>query len=367
MAVGGDRDGASLSDEEWERFLRESMEGSANAPREPSAQARSVGSRPGEGLGQPDGWRTYTPPAPRRRKGWYVAGFVASVALLVVAVAPERVAGWFGSGSQESQESRPLAPETGDPGEAPPMEPAERPTLAEPFKGSPAARWASGAAGITVPEARATGWMSAPQVAQALERSRDFLVASNLDPAVLTGSRPEKAITLINPHQRDVQDFLRVAFRTPDEKNDPLLLFSRFQSSQVHLVGDVVKTRGQLTYREGERGAVHVTGDVTFVYPVTPAEGGDQVVRTIVRREVVMSWDDPADVITESGTFSLVSYKLDMTNGGCDTHNGFLTPTFGNERPSTGGAPPVDPYDRSRSFDERMASADGGCGVATRS
>ncbi|MFE0704562.1 hypothetical protein [Streptomyces sp. NPDC058872] len=367
MAVGGYRDGESVPDEEWERFLRESMEGSANAPREPSARARSVGNRSGKGPGQPDGWRTYTPPEPRRRKGWYVAGFVASVALLVVAVVPERVVGWFGSESQGSQESRPLAPETGIPGEAPPAEPAERPTLEEPFKGSPAARWASGAAGITVPEARATGWMSTPQVARALERSRDFLVASNLDPAVLTGARPEKAITLINPHQRDVQDFLRVAFRTPDEKNDPLLLFSRFQNSRVRLVGDVVKTRGQLTYREGERGAVQVTGDVTFVYPVTPAEGGDQVVRTIVRREVVMSWDNPADVITASGTFSFVSYKLDVTNGGCDTHDGFLTPTFGDEHSSTGDGPLVDPYDRSRSLDERTASAEGGCGVATRS
>ncbi|MEH1097107.1 hypothetical protein [Micromonospora sp. CPCC 205739] len=47
-----------------------------------------------------------------------------------------------------------------------------------------------------------------------------------------------------------------------------------------------------------------MTADVTFVYPVTPAGDGGrdaEVVRTIVRREVVMSWDDPAKVIAEPG------------------------------------------------------------------
>ncbi|BDM74967.1 hypothetical protein HEK616_84540 (plasmid) [Streptomyces nigrescens] len=167
-----------------------------------------------------------------------------------------------------------LAAETARPTQAPLVQPAQRPTEGEPLCGSPAAHWASGADGITVPKAGAVGWMSAAEVGRALVRSRDFLVASGLDRGVLRGERPEKTMALINPHQRDVQDILKTAFRTPSEKNVPLLLFSRFQSSRTRVVGDVVNSRGRLTYREGKRGALQVTADVTLVYPVTRVDGG---------------------------------------------------------------------------------------------
>ncbi len=220
--------------------------------------------------------------------------------------------------------------------------------------------------------------MNRDQVAQALARSRDFLVASGLDTGVLRGERPAKAIALINPHQEDVQDYLATAFRTPSRKNDPRLLFSRFEKSKASLVGHVVKTRGRLTFREGERGAVEVTADVTYVYPVvradTSGEGGEgggsgeDIVRTIVRRETVMSWDDPAKVRTEPGTFSLVSYGADITNGGCGgTYTGYFTPPFGADGAAPGGTE-VDPYDRSKAMDARTGENDPpGCRTATRS
>ncbi|MEV4437990.1 hypothetical protein AB0K09_03070 [Streptomyces sp. NPDC049577] len=350
MGTGTGADGSSRSDEEWERFLRESVAGVADAPKEPSARARDVAKRlraeSGRGV---EGWRSYTPARPKRRTGWYVVGLLASLVLLVVALAPGRIVDLFAGADS-------------------PAEAAQRPTRDEPFRGSPAASWASGVAGITVPKAEAVGWMSAAEVEQALARSRDFLVASGLDRGVLRGERPEKAIALINPHQKDVQDLLKTAFRTPSEKNDPLLLFSRFQPSRTHLVGDVVKTRGRLTYREGERGALLVTADVTFVYPVTRADpgGDDEIVRTIVRRELVLSWDDPAKVITEPGTFSIVSYKYDMTNGGCGAATGYFTPPFGTDRRADAAGTEVDPYDRSTPVGQGKSSGDE-CARATRS
>ncbi|MFC9426971.1 hypothetical protein [Streptomyces sp. NPDC056987] len=349
------KDGTSIPDEEWERFLREAEAGSQGAPEEPSARARMVARRLQEEPGRPEGWRTYGP-APRRRgrKVWYVVGLLAAVALLLVALDPGRVTGWFGGGSGGSGEAGAL-----------------RPTVEEPFKGSPAERWDDGTAGISLPAARATGWMNAEEVARALDRSRDFLAASSLDPGVLRGERPREAIALINPRQRDVQDYLTAAFGTPSEEDDPLLLFSRFAESEVRLVGDVVKTRGRITYREGDAGAVEVTTDVTYVYPVVRAEAGsDEVVRTIARREIVMSWDDPEKVVIEPGTFSLVSYKVDSTNGGCSTFTGYFTPAFGAERATSGpeDGPEVDPYDRSTSMDARMREAgDAACGSAIRS
>ncbi|MFE0192960.1 hypothetical protein [Streptomyces sp. NPDC058989] len=363
MGTGTEPDGTSRSDEEWERFLRESVAGVADAPKEPSARAREVTKRlrtePGR---DPEGWRSYTPARPRRRTGWYVVGLLASLVLLVVALAPGRIVDLFAGDDPDSP-----AAETARPTQAPPAQAPQRPTRDEPFGGSPAASWANGAAGITVPKAGAVGWMSAAEVERALARTRDFLVASGLDRAVLRGERPKKAIALINPHQRDVQDLLKTAFRTPSDNNDPLLLFSRFQPSRTHLVGDVVKTRGRLTYREGKRGALQVTADVTFVYPVTRADaGGDEIVRTIVRRELVLSWDDPDKVITEPGTFSIVSYTYDMTNGGCGAPTGYFTPPFGTDRQTDEAATEVDPYDRSTPIGRGKPSGDK-CRRATRS
>ncbi|EPH41532.1 hypothetical protein ABT390_08905 [Streptomyces aurantiacus] len=363
----------SISDEEWERFLREAEAGTRDAPEEPSARARMVARRLREEPEAPEGWRTHRPPRRRRgRKLWYAAGLLVAVGLLVVALAPGRVAGWFGGGDGEgSGDSAPLAAESERPARAPASEASRRlPTVREPFRGSPAARWGDGTAGIHMPSARATGWMSEDQVARALSRSRDFLAASSLDPGVLRGEHPEKAIALINPRQRDVQDYLATAFRAPSRDNDPLMLFSRFARKDVRVVGDVVKTRGRITFREGKRGAVEVTADVTYVYPVVRAAGGsDEVARTIVRRETVMSWDDPAKVVTAPGTFSLLSYKTDTTNGGCDNVTGYFVPEFGAGRAGTGSGNgrEVDPYDRSASMDTRMREAgEAGCGTATR-
>ncbi len=363
MTAGEERCGSSVPDEEWERFLQDSMTGVSDAPREPSARARGVAKRLREEQVDAGGWRSYSPARPSRKKGWYVVGVLASAALLIVALAPGRIVGWL---SDTNRAEEPIAAETERPTQAPPAESARQPTLDEPFRGSPAARWATGTGGITVPEAKATGWMSRVQVERALKQTRDFLAAANLDPVALQGGHPKKAIALINPHQQDVQDFLKTAFREPGSQNDPLLLFSRFDTTQVRLVGDVVKTRGRITYREGERGALQVASDVTYVYPVVSAEGGSEVVRTIVRREVVLSWDDPSKVITEPGTFSLVSYKVHMTNGGCGASTGYLTPPFATGEAATGAVPEVDPYDRSTSMSEQAASDDE-CGTATRS
>ncbi|MFE0100658.1 hypothetical protein [Streptomyces sp. NPDC059009] len=360
--------GASIPDEEWDRFLREAEAGDAGAPKEPSARARMVAGRLPKDGSRPEGWRSHPPARRRRGKGWYAVGLLVAAGLLVVALDPGRVAGWFGGGDGGSE---PLAAESNRPSGPPAEVAAQRPTIKEPFRGSPAARWGDGAAGIHLPAARATGWMSKKQVSKALERTQEFLSAASLDRGVLRGEYPRKAVELINPQQPDVQDYLKTAFDRPSRANDPLMLFSRFEKSKVRPAGDVVKTRGRITFREGKRGALEVTADVTYVYPVVrAAAGSDDVARVIVRRETVLSWDDPAKVAIDPGTFSLISYRADTTNGGCNTHTGYFTPEFRAERAATGRGDgrEVDPYDRSTSMDARMREAkEGECGTATRS
>ncbi|CAM5233892.1 hypothetical protein [Streptomyces sp. WY228] [Streptomyces griseus] len=135
--------GASIPDEEWERFLREAEAGSAGAPEEPSARARMVTRRIQEEPGPPEGWRTHTPVRRRSGRSWYALGLVVAVVLLVaVAVAPGRIIGWFDGG--DAVDTPPLAAESERP-DGPPAQEADgpRPTPDEPFAGSPAARRAS--------------------------------------------------------------------------------------------------------------------------------------------------------------------------------------------------------------------------------
>ncbi|MFJ3646230.1 hypothetical protein [Streptomyces murinus] len=66
-----------------------------------------------------------------------VAGSLALVALLGVALFPRRVVGWFGGGGQDTT---PPAAESERPRTSPGAEPDLRPTLTEPFRGPPAAR-----------------------------------------------------------------------------------------------------------------------------------------------------------------------------------------------------------------------------------
>ncbi|GAA2721491.1 hypothetical protein GCM10010315_44440 [Streptomyces luteosporeus] len=184
MGAGAEPDGSSRSGEEWDRFLRESVAGTVDAPKEPSARARDVAKRlrtdPCRGM---EGWRSYTP---RRRTGWYVVGALASL-LLVVALVPGQLMDLFAG-----PDSPPLAAATARPAQAPPAGESQHPTTDEPFRGSPAASWADRATGITMPTARAVGWMSAAEVERALARSRDFLVAASLDRGVLRGEHPDK-------------------------------------------------------------------------------------------------------------------------------------------------------------------------------
>jgi hypothetical protein len=190
VGTGTNAGGSSTSDEEWERFLQDSKLGAADSPKEPSARARQVTRRLGAQQ-PPQGWRTHTPVHRRSRRLWPAVRLFAVLALLGLALFPNQILGLFRG---DTSSSAPLAPETAYPDQAPPAQKSLRPTLAEPFRGSPAAQWSNGSAGITLPAAKATGWMSAAQVGQALDASRTFLVASTLDPHVLCceGSGPPR-------------------------------------------------------------------------------------------------------------------------------------------------------------------------------
>ncbi|MER6286369.1 hypothetical protein [Streptomyces sviceus] len=361
-----------IPDDVWAQFARDTERDIRDsAPKEPSARAREVTERlrRQEARGElPEGWRTG--PAWQQKKSrrglWSVLAVAVAVGVAVVAVKPSLVPGDpFGARTSSEAASSPLPQETAAPTAAPSAEPSQVPTLDDPFAGSPAKRWADGAAGIAVPRAKAVGGRSAAKVEQVLELTKKLLVESNLDPATLRGERPRAALDVLDPLQKDVRGLLETGLRKPDEKHDPLWMFSRFDPKEVRPVGDVVKTRGRMTFKAGDHASVAVHADYTFVYPVVQTNGSTEVTRTIIRRILDVEISDPAKYQVTPGKLTVVNWDQDINNSACEVYDGYLHPSFSSAEPTgpdpTG--PTSDPYDRSKPLD---ANRDKGCGTVSR-
>ncbi|MFG2313635.1 hypothetical protein [Streptomyces tendae] len=367
----GDEPAPSISDEQLEAFLREAADGGGrSAPKEPSARARMVARRLRE-QEQPTPWRAPqgSPKGDRRgrrRLVGTVVGVVALAALAVVAVRPSLVLDRL-PGGDDAAAPPTLAAESARPTGAPGAAAgAERATRAHPFRGSPAERWAEGADAIDVPAAKPLSGMSKDDVAFALRRTKELLVAANLDPAVLRGGHPDEALDVLDPKQPELLPKLRRSLSSPDEDHDPLRLFTRFDPAETRPAGDVVKVRGRMTLAAGEPGVVKVNADYTFVYPLVRADDADgPVARTIIRRVLTLTLNDPAKWHVTKGKLLVEKYFSEYGNTDCDVYDGFLHPGFPDDGP--GGARPTgpltDPYDRSRPL---TGSGSGGCGQVTR-
>ncbi|MFE3163529.1 hypothetical protein [Streptomyces sp. NPDC059224] len=363
---------SSIPDEVWERFIRDSERDiRRSAPKEPSARARQVTERL-RGQQEPEGWRTgpawqeMNGRTTRRRKVWAVIGLPVAIAVAVVAMRPSLIPGDpFGSASGADTAVTQLPAETAAPTAAPSAVAPETPTLAHPFAGSPALRWADGEAGIVLPKATALGSIPKDRVELALRQTRKLLVDANLNPEVVAGAHPDAALAVLDPRQPRLLDELDTALRHPSKAHDPLSLFSRFDPEDVMPAGKVVKTRGRITFAKGKFAGVAVHADFTFVYPVVPVDGSGEVTRTIVRRVVDTELPDPTRYRVTPGRLTLVSYDEDAGNSACGIDDGFLHPQFPSHAP-TGSASPsgpsVDPYDRSRKIGEGPK----GCGTVSR-
>ncbi|MEV7982042.1 hypothetical protein [Streptomyces sp. NPDC086519] len=369
---GDEPSSSSISDEVWAQFLRDSERDiRTSAPKEPSARAREVTARLKRQKGEPEGWRTgpawqeMNGRAARRRRTWAVVGVPLAIAVAVVAMRPSLIPGDpFGSSAGTDTATAPLPDETTTPTAPPSAVAPDTPTLAHPFAGSPALRWADGAAGIVLPKATALGAIPKDRVELALQQTKRLLVDANLNPDVVAGGRPRAALSVLDPKQPDVLDNLTTSLRSPSKTHDPLFLFSRFDPKDVKQAGKIVKVRGRITFTKGKFEGVAVHADYTFVYPVVRADGSTEVTRTIVRRVIDAELPDPVRYRVTPGRLSLLRYDEDAGNSACDINDGYLHPQFPSQAPTAGAAPSgpsVDPYDRSRDIGAEQA-----CGTASR-
>ncbi|MFF3584122.1 hypothetical protein [Streptomyces mirabilis] len=388
----GEFEQPSVPDDVWERFARDTERDiRSSAPKEPSARARMVTERlrqkDAKGA-QPEGWRTgpawqeMDGRASRRRRLWAILGVPVAIAVALVAVKPSLLPGDpFGtsSGTPSGGASAAALPaETAPPTAAPSSASPDTPTLDRPFAGSPAERWADGAAAIVVPKAKPVGTFTSAQVAAALKQAKTLLVGANLAPGTLRGERPESALAVLDPKQPRMLDDVNGWLRAPGKKHDPLMLFSRFDPAEVRPAGDVVKVRGRMTFKAGAHASVAIHMDYTFVYPLIQADqaskatgatetsgASTEVARTIVRRVLDLELLDPRKYQATPGKLAITRYDQDLANTACDVYDGFLHPQFDSAAPT--GAPPTgpttDPYDRSRDI---AHSGTESCGTVSR-
>ncbi|MFF3987639.1 hypothetical protein ACFY0B_23955 [Streptomyces sp. NPDC001797] len=371
---GDEPSSSSISDEVWEQFLQDTERDiRKSAPKEPSARAREVSERLKGQQGQPEGWRTgpawqeMNGRAARRRRTWAVIGVPLAIAVAVVAMRPSLIPGDpFGSSAGTDTAATQLPAETTTPTAPPSAVAPDTPTLAHPFAGSPALRWADGAAGIVLPKATALGAIPKGRVELALQQTRKLLVDANLNPDVMAGGTPAAALSVLDPKQPGVLDNLKTSLRSPSKTHDPLFLFSRFDPKDVKPAGKIVKVRGRITFAKGKYQGVAVHADYTFVYPVVRAatDGSTEVTRTIVRRVIDTELSDPTRYRVTPGRLTLLRYDEDAGNTACGIDDGYLHPRFPSQAPTGSAAPTgpsVDPYDRSRDIGKEEA-----CGTVSR-
>jgi len=220
---------------------------------------------------------------------------------------------------------------------------------ADPFSGTPADHWADGAAGITVPAARAHGPYTAAQVRSAYQTTRTLLIAGNLDWPTLRGGAPKAFEALLVPPER--KDFLAGLHTTAvgkdgSEKNTRGWI-TTFAPGSTTFVTTIVKVRGRMgagiaTVPGGK--VLRITVDYLFVYVVEPPGDPADWMRVV---QQVTGTVDFARWETQGSSFEPWYSASGSTAGArCDTHDGYIHPDFSTGPPSTvqASGAPVNPY-----------------------
>lgn len=173
----------------------------------------------------------------------------------------------------------PLAPQEAVPGSTP----------ADLFKHSPAAQFRKGADGVTLPAARGSEHFSESQVLAALTGAKDYVVASSLNPAVLTGDATRSVRILLDPGQLEQFD-QSIERPTNDGQHAATGWMVRFDPAKVALADREIRVNGTLAVEESGPNALEVTADHVFAYALRGAgdgaKAGEDASLFTVRREV---------------------------------------------------------------------------------
>jgi hypothetical protein len=219
----------------------------------------------------------------RRRKLLRTLGVIVVATVAVVAVGPT-LRSWLAGTTPEAYptQSVPDGITVTTSESAPTIEPGDS------FADTAAAQYPKGAAGITLPPAKAVKGFTAKEVGAALQKVRGALIAGRLDNTMLVGHKPAKFLALLAPPSRShtanwfkTDDFSSVATRiAPSAKLDPK------QPPRVS---------GRVTYASkmvDQIQTLRVTTNFIWAYAFL---GPDRPI-AVLHDEVVWDFPDPDDV-----------------------------------------------------------------------
>lgn len=267
----------------------------------------------------------------RRRRGrWFAGGLVVLAVGAVVTLLVR---------------SSLLEPVAGDPSQSEATRRAENAgviDLTRPFAATPAADWADGAAGITLPQPKAIGGFSAEQVAQATQLVRDVLVASRIDHKLLVSHDPSTYLGLL---AEDARRQLEPSFSDGRELEVQSLV--SLIASGSTLLPVEPKVSGTMSVSLGDAGELVIHTNYVFAYAFEPPTQVRLVdaMNTIV---VVRADVDYKLLVGDRWRPSSLGLWFDDASGfgysiGCEAYRkGFLAPVMA-ERTVTKQQDGVDP------------------------
>ncbi|MBO4207905.1 hypothetical protein [Micromonospora echinofusca] len=222
------------------------------------------------------------------------------------------------------------------------------------WAGTPAQTFPSGATGIMLPPARATGPYTAAQVRDGLALVRRALVEARLGPRMLAGDN-KPFLALMAPADRP--------YLAKDFADSTFLSYATRISKRVKLARDETpRVKGTVTYRstrddDGIR-VLEITTRFTWVYLFdVPATAPDDAL-AVVTDEVVWHVPHRADVTASSRGLWLAESRSFHHNIDCAEYDrGYLSVGLVSAAP--GGAPELEPeayYDPAQAL-----AAEGNC------
>ncbi|HUR02387.1 MAG TPA: hypothetical protein VM347_07605, partial [Nonomuraea sp.] len=199
-------------------------------------------------------------------------------------------------------------------------------TAADPFEGSPAEKYADGAAGFVMPEARSLGKLSKKDVVKALERTRGLMAAAFLDHKTLMGGKPTAFIKLLDREQR-VWFRKNLDLRKKDKDDfDSRGWVLSFAPKTAQLSTDIIKVNGRTTLAKarkyGHNGAL-----VKLNYIITYAVHRPGAPATTIR--LVAHPTGSVFVYREAGELVLwlENWGASSTPARCDVDDAFVHPS----------------------------------------
>ena len=220
----------------------------------------------------------------------------------------------------------------------------------DPFQGTPADKWANGAAGIILPAAKPIGRYSATQVEDAYQTTKKLLIAAALDKQTLNGGAPTAFAKLLTQQQRN--QFLGALNKIGLDKYGSAIstrgMIMQFAPGTTRFIGSVIKVHGSMSAtatkdRYGQP-VLRIAIDYLAVYPVEPPRAPADWMRVVAQFDGPVDFGDWQDAETPFEPWW--SAGPAPAGGRCGMKDGYVHPDFpggpqDSVRPS---GPPENPY-----------------------